>query len=110
MSASPQALQQMLAQYKSSFGGQQNPQLAGFDAIQSSLGGGAPPGAGRSAGGVNAASQLIIALMRAQKMKQMQQQQQNPQQPATPTPTQSTTLAAPAGMGAMGSTGGGDGQ
>jgi hypothetical protein len=97
---SPQQVQQMLAQYKSQFGGA-NP-LSGFDAAQQSLGAGAPQGANMAAGGVNAASQLIVALLRAQKQKQLQQQVQGQQQPQTPVPSQGTSLASdpsPAGMG-----------
>lgn len=97
---SPQQIQQMLAQYKSQFGGASP--LSGFDAAQQSLGAGAPAGTNRTAGAVNGVSQLMVALLRAQKQKQLQQQLQNQQQSQTPAPSQGTTLASdpsPAGMG-----------
>lgn len=107
MSADPQQMQQMLAMYKALYPGgvpnQQAPQLQGFNTLQQNLGKGAPMGTNRTAGGVNAASQLMIALLKAQKMKQLQQQVQ--QQPASPTPAQGITSggavdgsSAPQGM------------
>lgn len=98
MSMDPQMIQMLLARYKSQFPqqgaqqGQSNP-LAGFDAAQQSLSAGAPPGTNRTAGGVNAAAQLIVAMMRARKQQQLQQQlqQQQNQQPAMPTPSQGIT-------------------
>jgi hypothetical protein len=109
MSMSPQQIQQMLAQYKSQFGG--GSPLSGFDAAQQSLGMGASPGTNRTAGAVNGTSQLIVALLRAQKQKQLQQQLQNQQQQATPVPSQGTSLSTPSDPSAagMGVPGGGDG-
>lgn len=106
MSTSPQQMQQMLAAYKQMFpSGQQN-QLSGFDAAQQFLAGGAPAGANRGAGAVNGASQLIVALLKAQKQKQLQQQMQA-QAPATPAPAQGMSLSSPSdpspgGMGVPG--------
>jgi hypothetical protein len=100
MSMSPQQIQQMLAQYKSQFGGASP--LSGFDAAQQSLGAGAPAGTNRTAGAVNGVSQLMVALLRAQKQKQLQQQLQNQQQQATPVPSQGASLSAPSDASAAG--------
>jgi hypothetical protein len=72
MSVNPQQMQQMLALYKQQFpgqGGQQGP--VGFDAPTPTT---MPQGISRGAGNVQGASQLIMALMKAQKQKQIQQQ------------------------------------
>ncbi len=97
MSANPQDMQQMLAMYKSLYG---NPQLQGLNQIQHGLAGGAPVGTNTTSGGVNAAAQLMVALMKAQKQKQLQQQAQNPQSPPGTTPpvpmVQGQTTSSPA--------------
>jgi hypothetical protein len=96
MSADPQQMQQMLAMYKQLYG-------PGAQA-QQSLAQGAPPGTNRTAGGVNGAAQLIVALMRAQQQKKLMQQIQG-QQPQTPTPSQGITPSAPTATGPGGDIG-----
>jgi hypothetical protein len=57
------------------------------------------PGANRTAGGINGASQLIVALMKAQKMKQIQQQL-NAGQTANPPAASHQDFTANTDMGA----------
>lgn len=95
----------MLALYKSLYGGQ-NPQLQAMGQIQQGLAGGAPGGTNRTTGVVNGTSQLMAALIRAQRQKQLQQQIQN-QQSSMPAPAQGMSLSSPSdpspsGMGVPG--------
>lgn len=78
MSMSPQQMQQMLALYKQQFpNGQpltpEQQQMQGLNQIGSGLAAGPGTGTNRTAGGINGASQLIVALMQAQKTKKIQQ-------------------------------------
>jgi hypothetical protein len=72
MSVTPEQMQQMLAMYKQQFpnGGQG---LSGYDAMPS-MPTSAPAGANKTAGGVNGAAQLIVALMKAKKQSDTQRQ------------------------------------
>jgi lipopolysaccharide biosynthesis regulator YciM len=78
MSMNPQQMQQMLAQYRQQFPGgmpaPQQQQLQGIGQVQQGLQAGPGAGANKTAGGVNGAAQLMVALMKAQKQKQIQQQ------------------------------------
>jgi hypothetical protein len=105
MSASPQQMQQLLALYRQQFpnGQPQTPaqqQLQGINQVGQGLAAGPGAGTNKTAGAVNGAAQLMVALMKAQKMKQVQQQlngaqAQNPQ--VTPmTPGQGQTPSTPA--------------
>jgi hypothetical protein len=101
MSVSPAQMQQLLAGYNPT---PQQQQMQGLNAAQQSLAGGAPAGTNRTAGVANGISQLLVALMKAQKQKQLQQQLQGGQ-PAMPTPGQGVTpggqidtSSAPTGM------------
>jgi hypothetical protein len=73
MSASPQQMQALLALYKQQFPNGQTPAPSGYDAIPT-LPTSAPAGANKTAGGVNGAAQLVIALMKAKKLNDTQQQ------------------------------------
>jgi hypothetical protein len=85
---SPEQMQQMLAMYKQQFPqSPQQQQLQGLNQVGAGLQGPLPAGANRTAGGINGASQLIVALMKAQKMKQIQQQL-TPQQSQPPAASQ----------------------
>jgi len=97
MSMSPEQIQQMLL-YKQQFPGatpEQAQQMQALNAIQQNSGQ-LPGNANRTAGGINAASQLVIALLKAQKQNQIQkqlQQQQTPAAQVSPAPVaQGTTL------------------
>ena len=103
MSSSPEQMQQMLAMYRQMFpnGQPQTPQqqqLQGLNQVSQGLQGPLPPGANRTAGGINGASQLIVALMKAQKQKQIQQQIQ-PQQSQGITPPAPQDFSANTDMG-----------
>lgn len=77
MSMNPQQMQQMLAMYKQQFpGGQPAPTLppatpVGYEGQQPALGTG---GINKTAGAAGGATQLLMALMKAQKQKTTQQQ------------------------------------
>jgi hypothetical protein len=87
MSADPQQMQQLLAMYRQMY--PQNAQQQAMQSAQQQLGQGAPAGTNRTAGGVNALSQLALAMMRSR------QNQQKQQQTPIPTGSQGQTLTAP---------------
>lgn len=97
MSMTPEQIQQMLL-YRQQFPGatpEQAQQMQALNQLQQA-GSQLPQGANRTAGGINAASQLVIALIKAQKQNQIQKQLQQKQPPAaqvSPAPvSQGTTL------------------
>jgi hypothetical protein len=100
---SPEQMQQMLAMYRQQFpNGQPSPQqqqLQGLNQVGQGLQAPLPMGANRTAGGINGASQLIVALMKAQKMKQIQQQL-NAGQTANPPAASPQDFTANTDMGA----------
>jgi hypothetical protein len=98
MSMTPEQIQQMLL-YKQQFPGatpEQAQQMQALNQLQQAAGT-TQPGVNRTAGAMGAASQLVIALLKAQKQNQIQKQLQQQQSPASqmvsPAPVaQGTTL------------------